>query len=154
MKFNFKKVTFLLAASCAALSSLPLLATSHAIKITTDQAPSGAAYSQGIRAGDFVYIAGQIGMDPKGVLVGPTIEEQTQQALKNLEVILAAEGLTFDDVIKTQVFLKDAKDFTTVNALYMQKFNGDIKPVRTTVVTNLPKDALVEIECTAYAPHK
>lgn len=154
MKFNLKTVAFSLAASCLALSSLPLLATSHATKIATDLAPSGAAYSQGVRAGDYVYVAGQIGMDPKGVLVGSTIEEQTVQTLKNLEAILAAEGLTFDDVIKTQVFLKDAKDFMAVNALYMQSFNGDVKPVRTTVVTNLPKDALIEIECTAYAPQQ
>lgn len=153
MKINFKKATFLLA-SCLTLSSLPLLASPQATKITTDQAPSGAAYSQGVRAGDFVYIAGQIGMSAKGVLVGTTIEEQTTQALKNLAVILAAEGLTFDDVIKTQVFLKDAKDFTTVNTLYTQEFKGDVKPVRTTVITNLPKDALIEIDCVAYAPQQ
>lgn len=144
---------FTKAALCGlAIVSLPLLAEQNISQIVTDQAPAAPAYSQGIQAGDFVFIAGQIGMDSKGVLVGGSIEEQTTQALNNVKMILAAKGLTFDDVIKTQIFLKDAKDFAAVNTLYMQAFGGNIKPVRTTVFANLPKDALIEIECTAYAP--
>ena len=125
-----------------------LLAMSQLI---TDQAPTAAAYSQGIQAGDFVYVAGQIGMDAKGTLVGETIEEQTAQVLKNLKAILAVKGLTFDDVVKVQIFLKNASDFTIVNNLYMEAFNGAIKPVRTTVICDLPKNALIEVECTAYS---
>jgi 2-iminobutanoate/2-iminopropanoate deaminase len=73
--------------------------------------------------------------------VGETIEEQTRQTLKNIELILAENGLTFNDVIKTQIFLKDAKDFAVVNTFYMEAFNGAVKPVRTTVITSLPKNA-------------
>lgn len=147
-----KKTALFLAMYCLTVSCLPLLAASNVIQLATDQAPASPAYSQGIRAGDFVFVAGQIGMDSKGVLVGATIEEQTAQALNNIKTILAAQSLTFDDVIKTQIFIKDAKDFTVVNTLYMQSFTGSVKPVRTTVIGNLPKDALIEIECTAYAP--
>lgn len=153
MKTNrLKKVAFVLAACCLAGSSLSLMAASNVTQIITDQAPASPAYSQGIQAGDFVFVAGQIGMDSKGVLVGATIEEQTIQAINNVKMILAAQGLTLDDVIKTQIFLKDAKDFAVVNTLYMQSFTGSVKPVRTTVIGHLPKDALIEIECTAYSP--
>lgn len=149
MKTNcLKKLTLVLATCC----SLPLFAAPHAFQLVTDQAPASPAYSQGVQAGDFVFVAGQIGMNSKGVLVGGTIEEQTLQVLNNIKMILAVKGLTFDDVIKTQIFLKDAKDFAVVNALYMKAFTGEIKPVRTTVIGNLPKDALIEIECTAYCP--
>lgn len=121
-------------------------------QLFTNQAPSAPAYSQGIQAGDFVYLAGQIGMDTTGVLVGETIEEQTAQVLKNMKAILAVKGLNFDDVIKVQIFLKNADDFAVVNTMYMEAFNGAVKPVRTTVICDLPKKALIEIDCTAYAP--
>ena len=147
-----KKTALFLATCCLTVSSLPLFAASNVVQLTTDQAPAAPAYSQGVQAGDFVFIAGQIGMNAEGVLVGGTIEEQTAQALNNIKMILAVKGLTFDDVVKTQIFLKDAKDFAVVNTLYMQVFTGNIKPVRTTIFANLPKDALIEIECTAYAP--
>lgn len=149
---SLKKAILTLAICCLSASSLPLMASSEAFRVVTDQAPASPAYSQGIQAGDFFFVAGQIGMDSKGVLVGATIEEQTNQALNNIRAILAVRGLTLDDVVKTQIFLKDAKDFAVVNALYMQAFTGELKPVRTTVIGNLPKDALIEIECTAYAP--
>lgn len=147
-----KKITLIIC--CLTTLNLPLFASSNVVQIVTDQAPAAPAYSQGIQAGDYVFIAGQIGMDSKGTLVGGTIEDQTIQALNNVKMILAAKGLTFDDVVKTQLFLKDAKDFAMVNTLYMQAFAGNVKPVRTTVFGHLPKDALIEIECTAYSPKK
>lgn len=150
--FLSKKVSLVLAACCLTASSLPLCAAQHAIQLITDRAPASPAYSQGVQAGDFVFVAGQIGMNATGVLVGETIEEQTAQALENIKMILAAQDLTFDDVVKTQIFLKDVKDFAVVNNLYMQAFTGNVKPARTTVIGNLPKDALIEIECTAYSP--
>lgn len=154
MNINFIKSAAVLAVCTFAFVGQSMAAETSMTKIVTDQAPAAPSYSQGIRAGDFIFIAGQIGMDKSGVLVGQTIEEQTVQALKNVEAVLAAEGLTFDNVVRSQVFIKDVKDFATMNTLYMQAFTGDVKPVRTTVVTQLPKDALIEIECTAYAPQK
>lgn len=154
MKINFKKMAFLLA-TCCLTSSLPLISNPNIIKIATDQAPNAIGpYSQAICAGAYVFVSGQIAIDPAiGKLAGETIEEQTKQVLKNIEAILAAQGLTLENVVKTEVYLKDLKDFSVMNSIYAEKFSYVIKPARATVqISKLPLDALVEISCIAFIP--
>lgn len=153
MKINVKKIALLLI-TCG-FASLPLGASPDMTKIETDQAPSAIGpYSQAICAGDYVFVSGQIAIDPSlGKLVGETIEEQTIQVLKNIEAILVAKGLTLENVVKTEVYLKDLKDFSEMNSLYGEKFSFSIKPARATVqVSKLPLDALIEISCVAFIP--
>ncbi len=155
MKINFKKMAFLLATCCLASASLPLLANPHIAKIATDQAPNAIGpYSQAICAGPYIFVSGQIAIDPaSGKLAGETIEEQTKQVLKNIEAILAAQGLTLENVVKSEVYLKDLKDFSAMNSIYAGKFSYEIKPARATVqISKLPLDALVEISCIAFIP--
>ncbi len=155
MKINFKKALFLLATCCLASSSLPLLANPNITKIVTDQAPNAIGpYSQAICAGAYVFVSGQIAIDPAfSTLAGVTIEEQTKQVLKNIEAILVAQGLTLENVVKTEVYLKDLKDFPAMNSIYAEKFSYPIKPARATVqISKLPLDALVEIACVAFIP--
>ena len=117
-------------------------------QITTDAAPKPAgAYSQGIRAGDFVYVAGQGPSTPDGHK-GETIEEQTRQVLENVKAILEAEGATMADVVKVTVHLSDLAHFRQFNAVYAEYF-PDPKPVRTTVGSQLA-NILVEIDVVAY----
>lgn len=121
-------------------------------RIHTEGAPAALGpYSQAIKVGDFVYTAGQVGLDPQaGELVGGGVEEQTRQALKNLSAVLEAAGCTFSSVVKTTVFLADMKDFAAMNAVYAGHFSADSPPARSTVqVAGLPRNALVEIECVA-----
>jgi 2-iminobutanoate/2-iminopropanoate deaminase len=103
-----------------------------------------------MRAGDFVFISGQIAIDPAtGKLVGGNAAEQSAQALKNIRAILTAAGLTFAEVVKTTIFLKRMEDFASVNAAYEEHFEKD-PPARSTVaVAALPMNALVEIEAVA-----
>lgn len=153
MKINFKKAAFLLTTYCLAATSVPLLANTEIIQIATDQAPKAIGpYSQAIRAGSYVFVSGQIAIDPTtGKLAGATIEEQTRQVLKNMEAILAAQGLTFEAVVKTEVYLKDLTDFQAMNGIYGEKFSYAVKPARATVqISKLPMDALVEISCMAF----
>jgi len=155
MKINLKKMAFLLTTCCLVSSSLPLLANPGIAKIATDQAPNAIGpYSQAISAGSYVFLSGQIAIDPTlGKLAGDTIEIQTMQVLKNIEAILAAKGLTLENVVKTEVYLKDLKDFAVMNTIYAEKFSYEIKPARATVqVSKLPLDALVEISCIAFIP--
>jgi 2-iminobutanoate/2-iminopropanoate deaminase len=107
-------------------------------------------YTQAIRAGDFVFLSGQIAIDPaSGKLVGKDAAEQAAQALKNIRAILTAAGLTFEEVVKTTIFLKSMDDFAKVNEVYSQSFEVD-PPARSTVaVAALPMNALVEIEVIA-----
>ncbi|MFN8447800.1 MAG: Rid family detoxifying hydrolase [Anaerolineae bacterium] len=119
--------------------------------ILSDKAPRpGGAYSQAIRAGDFVYIAGQGGLDPATRnLVGDTIEAQTKQALENVRSILEAAGASMSDVVKSTVHLSDLSLFPRFNAIYAEHF-PDPKPVRTTVGSQLIGNMLVEIDVVAY----
>ncbi len=119
--------------------------------ILSDKAPRpGGAYSQAIRAGDFVYIAGQGGLDPATRnLVGDTIEAQTKQALENVRSILEAAGASMSDVVKSTVHLSDLSLFPRFNAIYAEYF-PDPKPVRTTVGSQLVNNMLVEIDVVAY----
>ena len=119
--------------------------------VHSDKAPKAIGpYSQAIRTDFAVYTAGQVGFDPAtGELVAGAIEEQTRQALINLQNILSASGSSLAQVVKTTVFLKDLNDFAKMNAIYAEFFTEN-PPARSTVqVAALPKGALVEIEAVA-----
>lgn len=123
--------------------------------VRTDQAPGpyqGAPYSQAIKAGGFVFVAGQVAAKPDGSgLAGSTIEEQTEQVMRNLKAILEAAGSGLDRIVKTSVFLADLADFDGMNAVYSRHV-GAAPPARSTVqVAALPAGALVEIEAVALA---
>ena len=121
-------------------------------KISTDKAPSAIGpYSQAVRAGQFVFCSGQIGMDPAtGKLIGADIESQTRQVMQNLRSVLTAARLDLNHVAKTTIFLVNLEDFSSVNEIYGAEF-GEHKPARATVqVAGLPLGALIEIECVAY----
>ena len=122
--------------------------------VRTEDAPApfqGAPYSQGIGVGDLVFVAGQVGLRPGGSeVVGPSIEEQTEQVCENLKAILEAAGSSFDRVVKTTVFLADFGDFAGMNDVYA-RYVGDRPPARSTVeVASLPIGARVEIEVIAH----
>ena len=118
--------------------------------IQTNGAPAAIGpYSQAIRTGDTVYCSGQIGLDPATGELVDGVEAQAERALRNLQSVLDAAGLGFDDVVKTTIFLADIGDFATVNAVYA-KHMPDPPPARSTIgVGALPKGALVEIELVA-----
>ena len=119
--------------------------------IATPNAPAAVGpYSQGWIAGDFIYTAGQGGLDPAtGHLVSDTVEAQAEQACKNVGAILEEAGAAFDDVVKTTVFLAHISDFAAFNAVYARYFTG--KPARTCVAArDLPLGMLCEIEAVAY----
>jgi 2-iminobutanoate/2-iminopropanoate deaminase len=121
--------------------------------ISTSEAPGAIGpYSQAVRSGRLLFCSGQIPLDPKsGQLVPGNIAAQTRRVLDNIAAILKAEGLTFDHVIKTTIFLTNLGDFQTVNEIYGSYFKQD-PPARSTVqVAALPKGANVEIEVTAVA---
>src|ERR1700741_4713937 len=120
-------------------------------KITTDQAPSAIGpYSQGIIANGFLFTAGQIPLDPvAGKIVEGGIVEQTDRVMQNLQEVLRAAGASWNDVVKTTVYLHDLSNFPTVNEVY-GKWLGDARPARSTVqVTALPRGAMVEIDAVA-----
>lgn len=107
-------------------------------------------YSQAIKSNGFLFISGQIALDPQtGEFAVTDIQKQTQRVLENLKVILEAAGVPFNHVVKTTVFLKDMNDFAAMNEIYARYFTA-APPARSTVqVSRLPKDALVEIELIA-----
>lgn len=107
-------------------------------------------YCHAMKAGGLMFCSGQTPLDPDTMeLVGDTIGEQTERVLNNLSIVLAAEGLNLQHVVKTTVFLKDMADFAGMNAVYHAMFDGH-SPSRTTIaVRQNPLDALVEIECVA-----
>ena len=122
--------------------------------IRTDKAPAPVGpYNQAIAAsGEIIFVAGQIPLDPNTAkIVGEgDVTVQTQQVMANLEAILTAAGASFDDVVKTSVFLADMNDFAAMNAVYAKSFDEATAPARACVqVSRLPKDVLVEIECIA-----
>lgn len=121
-------------------------------RIQTDHAPAAiGAYSQAIKIGDFIYTAGQLGLDPStGVLVEGGIVEQARRVLENLSAVLQAAGSSLDQVVKTTVFLSDMANFAAMNEVYKQYFNTDTPPARSTVqAAALPLGAMVEIKCVA-----
>ncbi len=121
-------------------------------KVETAAAPAAIGpYSQGVRAGDYVYFSGQIPLDPKtGEVVSGGIEAQAAQVMKNMEAALAGAGLSFAQVVKTTIYLTDLNDFAVVNEIYGSCFAG-VYPARATVqVAALPKGVSVEIEWVGY----
>jgi reactive intermediate/imine deaminase len=107
--------------------------------------------SPAVRAGDFVYVSGQVPVDAQGRIVDGGIEAQTRQVFANLEAALALAGATLADVCKTTVWLEDARDFGAFNRVYMSYFpNG--RPARSTTEARLMVDAKVEIDVVAYKP--
>ncbi len=121
--------------------------------IRTQKAPSPIGpYSQAVRANGFVFISGQIPIDPTtGQIVAGDVSVQTRQVLNNLVAILDAAGSGAHKVLKTSIFLTNLDDFAKVNQVYEEYF-GEVKPARATVqVARLPREVLVEIEAVALA---
>ncbi|GIK71800.1 MAG: reactive intermediate/imine deaminase [Chloroflexota bacterium] len=119
--------------------------------ISTPNAPAAIGpYSQAIRAGQFLFASGQLGLDPTSGELREGIEAQTQQALANMQAVLAEAGATVANVVKTTIFLADMADFAVVNRVYGEVF-GHEPPARSTVqVAALPKNGLVEIEMIVF----
>jgi 2-iminobutanoate/2-iminopropanoate deaminase len=119
-------------------------------------APPRGAYSQGWRAGDFIFVTGTGASDPAtGELVGDTIERQTEQTIDNMSAILEADGASLRDVVKVTVHLRDTSLFARYNAVYARRFSKPY-PVRTTVGSDLGHSPgmLVEMDCVAYLERK
>lgn len=119
--------------------------------ITTQNAPKAAGpYSQAVRLNGMVFLSGQIPLDPQtGELATGTIQAQTERVLENLKAVLQAAGLTFENVVKTTVFLKNMSDFAQMNETYAKYFPAN-PPARSTVeVARLPRDVQVEIDAIA-----
>jgi 2-iminobutanoate/2-iminopropanoate deaminase len=122
--------------------------------IVTDRAPQAIGpYSQAIRAGGFLFVSGQIPLDPAtATTVEGDIAAQTRRVLDNVGGVLAAAGLTFADVVRTTVFLADLNDFAAMNEVYAGFFPAP-PPARSTVqVSRLPRDVRVEIDVIAFRP--
>ena len=118
--------------------------------IQTNGAPAALGpYSHGIRSGDLVFCSGQLGIDPTTGEMAEGVEAQAERSLRNIQSVLDAAGLSFDDVVKTSIFLADVNDFAAVNTVYA-KFMAEPPPARSTFgVGGLPKGALIEIEAIA-----
>jgi 2-iminobutanoate/2-iminopropanoate deaminase len=119
--------------------------------ISTDAAPAAIGpYSQAVRAGQLVFVSGQIPLDERGEMVPGGIQEQTERVMQNLSAILSASGVGLDQVVKTTIYLTDLGDFADVNAIYARYF-PTAPPARATVqVAALPKGASVEIDAVAW----
>lgn len=119
--------------------------------ISTSNAPAAIGpYSQAIRAGQFLFASGQLGLDPTSGELREGIEAQTRQALANMQAVLAEAGATVANVVKTTIFLADMADFAVVNRIYGEVFDHE-PPARSTVqVAALPKNGLVEIEMIVF----
>ena len=120
--------------------------------VRTEKAPApfqGAPYSQGIKAGDLVFVSGQLGLKPGDTEFSGGITEQTEQVFSNLRAILEEAGSGLDRLVKTTVFLIDLGEFQAMNEVYA-KYVGDVPPARSTVeISNLPSGARVEIDAIA-----
>lgn len=119
--------------------------------VLTDRGPKPIGpYSQAIRANGFLYLSGQVALDPKtGEMAGADIRQQTERTLENVKGIVEAAGSNLHHIVKTTVFLKDINDFAAMNEVYAKYFTS-APPARSTVeVSRLPKEALVEIEVIA-----
>jgi 2-iminobutanoate/2-iminopropanoate deaminase len=121
--------------------------------VTTPHAPAAIGpYTQAIRCGDFIYTSGQIPLDPEtGEIVGSDVQAQTHQVLQNLQAVLASAGSSLHSVVKTTVFLSTMTDFQAMNAVYATYFESPAPARSTVAVAELPRKALVEIECVALA---
>ena len=120
--------------------------------LATEKAPAAIGpYSQGVRGGDYVFVSGQLPIDPAtGTFAGEDIASQTRQSLTNIKAILESGGLSMNQVVKTTVLLKNINDFSAMNEVYATFFQGECPARAAFAVAALPKDALVEIEAIAY----
>ena len=119
--------------------------------IFTSEAPAPIGpYSQAVKAGNTLYVSGQIALDAEsGEMINANITEETHQVMKNMDAVLQAAGMSFDQVVKCSIFVKDMGQFATINEAYGMYFKQD-PPARETVeVARLPKDVNVEISCIA-----
>jgi 2-iminobutanoate/2-iminopropanoate deaminase len=114
-------------------------------------APGGPPFSKAVRAGDFVFLSGQVPMGADGKIVAGGIEAETEQSIANIKAILGSLGLSLKDVVKATVWLKDAHEFAAFNRVYVKHF-GEALPARSTVESTLMVDCKIEIEVVAYAP--
>ena len=128
-----------------------MIVLKKALKIPNAPAPIGP-YSQAVFIKDTLYVSGQIPLDPNtGELVNDTIENSTHQVLKNISSLLNEAGMSFDNVVKCSIFLKNLDNFNSVNQIYAEYFRST-PPARETVeVSKLPMDVEVEISCIAVA---
>jgi 2-iminobutanoate/2-iminopropanoate deaminase len=116
-----------------------------------DLPPSLGPYSHAVRAGDFIFLAGQPGLDPEsGKVAGGDFRSQANQAFKNLARVLKASGSSMEQVVKTTVFVTDASQFPILNELYSQYFSTN-PPARSTPIVQLPRGLLISIECIAIS---
>ena len=111
----------------------------------------GLPFSKAMRAGDFIFVSGQVAFDEKGQLVEGGIEQQTRQTMRNIEAVLKMANATLADVVKVNIWLDDARDFGRFNATYAEFFPTDA-PARSTVESKLMIDAKIEVDCVAYKP--
>lgn len=121
--------------------------------VSTNKAPAAIGpYSQAIALGGFVFTSGQLPLDPQSmIIVSGGIKEQTRQSLLNLKEILEQAGASLNTVLKTTCFLADINDFAEFNSVYSEIFGDTVPPARSCVeAARLPKDALIEIEATAF----
>jgi 2-iminobutanoate/2-iminopropanoate deaminase len=119
--------------------------------IHTPQAPAPIGpYSQGVKVGNFHFFSGMIAINPEsGELILDSIENETHQVMNNIGALLQAVGLTFQNIVKTSIFLSDMNDFAKVNAIYGTYFSGEYPARETVQVSRLPKDVNVEISVIA-----
>lgn len=120
--------------------------------VATSQAPAAlGAYSQAVKANGFVFVSGQLGINPAtGELAGETAGEQAAQALKNIKCVLDAAGSGLERVCRATIYMKNVDDFHEIDAVYAQAFTGSVKPARVAFGGNdIPKGALVEIDAIA-----
>jgi 2-iminobutanoate/2-iminopropanoate deaminase len=119
--------------------------------IKTDKAPAPIGpYSQAVKTGELLFVSGQIPIDPAtNELVLGSVKEETQQVMKNLEAVLTEAKLTFEHVVKTNIYLSDMAHFATVNEVYSAYFKGDFPARETLAVKTLPKNVNVEISIIA-----
>ena len=119
--------------------------------ISTDKAPAAIGpYSQAIRAGEFLYVSGQIPVNPANGEMPSSVPDQTRQSLENVKAILEKAGYSTDDVVKTVVFITDMANFGAMNGVYAGYFAKEAPARACVAVKELPKGALVEIEAVAY----
>ncbi|HEY3826606.1 MAG TPA: RidA family protein [Bryobacteraceae bacterium] len=116
-------------------------------------APRGP-YSPAVRAGDFIFVAGQVPVDPTTNQISPgDIKHETRLALSNMKRVLEGVGASLADVAKVGVYLANGSEFAAMNEIYVEFF-GEFKPARTTIVCSFMADIRIEIDCVAYSPKK
>jgi 2-iminobutanoate/2-iminopropanoate deaminase len=136
------------------LFALILMSCGHHISksvVMTDKAPKPIGpYSQAVIAGNFIYVSGQIGINPTtGEMVADDIKTEAKQVMENIGAVLKAAGSDYSNIVKTTIYLKDINDFKAVNEVYSEYFKGEYPARETVGVASLPKNARVEISVIA-----